>query len=57
MLQTVVAQVFESRGLTATPAILKQIERMNGVSPAAVTQAALTCRDAEDFLRKLGIKT
>ncbi|MXW46336.1 MAG: hypothetical protein F4Z63_10095 [Gammaproteobacteria bacterium] len=56
MLQTVVAQVFESRGLTATPAILKHIERLNGVSPAAVTQAAPTCRDAEDFMRKLAIK-
>ena len=56
MLQTVVAQVFESRGLTATPAILKQIERLNGVSPAAVTRAALTCRDTKDFLRKLANK-
>jgi len=55
MLQTVVAQLFESRGLTLTPVILKQMERINEVSPAAATQAALACRNAKDFLRKLAI--
>ena len=53
MLQTVVGHVFESRGLSITPDILEQAARTKGVSPAALTQAALACRNAEDFLRRL----
>ena len=53
MLQTVVGHVFESRGLSITPDILEQAARTKGVSPAALTQAALSCRNAEDFLRRL----
>ena len=56
MLRNVVEQVFELRGLAVTPTILKHVGRINGISPAAVTQAAMECRDAEDFLRRLGIK-
>ena len=53
LLQNVVAQIFESRGLSITPDILQQAARTKGVSPAALTQAALACRSAEDFLRRL----
>ena len=53
MLRAILTQALESRSIPATPAILKQLARIDGASAAAAAaamQAALTCRNEDDFL-------
>ena len=50
MLRANVAQVLESRNIALTPAIAKRLKQVDGNSATDVMQAALTCRNAQDFL-------
>ena len=52
MLRAILTQALESRSIPATPAILKQLARIDGASAAAAAaamQAALTCRQRGRF--------
>ena len=46
-----VLQVFTSRGLPVSAALRRRLAEWEGVSTAALVQAALECRDEPDFLR------
>ena len=46
-----VLQVFTSRGLTASTELRRRMAELDGVSTGALMQAALECRDEQDFLR------
>ena len=46
-----VLQVFTSRGLPVSAALCRRLAEWEGVSTAALVQAALECRDEPDFLR------
>ena len=48
-----VLQVFSTRGLTVSAALPRLLAELEGVSTAALVQAALECRDETDFLRRL----
>ena len=52
MLRTNVQEILESRGQSVTPPILEQLTRTDLDSAAAI-RAALECRSAEDFLRRI----
>ena len=56
MLRTNVQAVLESRSLSVTPAILDQLAQADLDSAAAI-QAALACRNEDDFLRLLRAAT
>ena len=45
-----VLQVFTTRGLPVSAALRRCLAELEGVSTAALVQAALECRDASDFL-------
>ena len=44
-------QVFKSRGLPVSAALPRRLAELEGVSTAALVQAALECRDQEHLLR------
>ena len=46
-----VMQVFKSRGLPVSAALPRRLAELEGVSTAALVQAALECRDQEHLLR------
>ena len=46
-----VLQVFKSRGLPVSAALPRRLAELQGVSTAALVQAALECRDEEHLLR------
>ena len=46
-----VLQVLQSRGLPVSAALSRQLARLQGASTAALVEAALHCRDEDDFLR------
>ena len=46
-----VLQVFESRGIPVSASLPERLAEMGEVSTAALVQAAMACRDEEDFLR------
>ena len=46
-----VLQVFKARGIPVSPALPRRLAELEGVSTAALVQAALECRDERDFLR------
>ena len=46
-----VLQVITSRGLTASAELRRRMAELDGVSTGALMQAALECRDEQDFLR------
>ncbi len=52
MLQEAVLQVLRSRGLPVSAALPRHLAQLQGVSTAALVEAALECRDEEDFLRR-----
>ncbi|MDE0446376.1 MAG: hypothetical protein OXH96_06850 [Spirochaetaceae bacterium] len=52
MLREAVLQVLRSRGLPVSAALPRHLARLQGVSTAAVVEAAVECRDEEDFLRR-----
>ncbi len=47
-----VLQVLQSRGLPVSAAFPRHLARLQGVSTAALVEAALHCRDQDDFLRR-----
>ena len=47
----VVSQVFKSRRLPVSAALPRRLAELEGISTAALVQAALECRDEADFLR------
>ena len=49
-----VLQVFKARGISVSPALPRRLAELEGVSTAALVQAALECRDERDFLRLAG---
>ena len=46
-----VLQVFRTRGLPVSAALPRRLSELEGVSTAALVQAALECRDEEHLLR------
>ena len=52
-LRAAVLQVFGTRGLAASAALPQRLAELEGISTAALMQAALECRDEADFLRLL----
>ena len=50
-----VLQVFRTRGLPVSAALPRRLAELEGVSTAALVQAALECRDEADFLRLLTV--
>ena len=52
-----VLQVFETRGLPVSAALPRRLAELEGVSTAALVQAALECRDAAHFLRQVLLRT
>jgi hypothetical protein len=48
-----VLQVFKTRGLPVSAALPRRLAELQGVSTAALVQAALQCRDKADLLRLL----
>jgi hypothetical protein len=48
-----VLQVFQARGLPVSAALPRRLAELQGVSTAALVQAALECRDEADLLRLL----
>ena len=46
-----VLQVFRARGLAVSAALPRRLAELEGVSTAALVQAALDCKDEEDLLR------
>ena len=48
-----VLQVFRARGLTLSAALPRHLAELEGISTAALVQAALDCRDEADFLLRL----
>ena len=52
MLREAVLQVLQSRGLPVSAALPRHLAQLRGVSTAALVEAALECRDEEDFLRR-----
>ncbi len=52
MLQEAVLQVLRSRGLPVSAALPRHLAQLQGVSTAALVEAALECRDEDDFLRR-----
>ena len=46
-----VLQVFKARGISVSAALPRRLAELEGVSTAALVQAALECRDERDFLR------
>ena len=48
-----VLQVFSARGLTVSAALPRHLAELEGISTAALVQAALECRDEADFLLRL----
>ena len=46
-----VMQVFKSRGLPVSAVLPRRLAELEGVSTAALVQAALECRDEEHLLR------
>ncbi len=51
-----VLQVFSSRGLPASAALPRRLAEMEGISTAALVQAALECRGEADFLRRVAAR-
>ena len=51
MQRDAVLQVLESRGVPVSAAFPRRFAELQGVSAAAVVQAAVKCRDEADFLR------
>ena len=47
-----VLQVLKLRGLPVSAALSRHLARLQGVSTAALVEAALHCRDEDDFLRR-----
>ena len=52
MLREAVLQVLRSRGLPVSAAFPRHLAQLQGVSTAALVEAALECRDEDDFLRR-----
>ena len=52
MLREAVLQVLRSRGLPVSTELPPHLAQLQGVSTAALVEAALECRDEEDFLRR-----
>ena len=52
MLREAVLQMLRSRGLPVSAALPRRLAQLHGVSTEALVQAALECRDEEDFLRR-----
>ena len=46
-----VLQVFKARGMPVSAALPRRLAELEGVSTAALMQAALECRDEEHLLR------
>ena len=46
-----VLQVFRTRGLPVSAALPRRLTELEGISTAALVQAALECRDEEHLLR------
>ncbi|MDE0218515.1 MAG: hypothetical protein OXJ90_04520 [Spirochaetaceae bacterium] len=47
-----VLQVLKLRGLPVSAALSRHLAQLQGVSSAALVEAALHCRDEDDFLRR-----
>ena len=52
MLREAVLQVLRSRGLPVSAALPRHLAQLRGVTTAALVEAALECRDEDDFLRR-----
>jgi len=50
-MRAAVLQVFESRGIPVSASLPERLAEMEDVSAAVLVQAAMACRDEEDFLR------
>ena len=50
-MRAAVLQLFESRGIPVSASLAERLAEMEGVSAAVLVQAAMACRDEEDFLR------
>ena len=57
MLRANLAQALASRNLRVTPAIANQLARIDAASATAAMQAALACRNEDDFLNRLALAT
>lgn len=54
MARSLVRKALQARGLAITPAVEAWLERLSATTdPAAAIKAAVECRDAEDFLRRV----
>jgi hypothetical protein len=48
---SVVVEVLKTRGLPVSAGLRRRLAALEGVSTAALVQAALDCKDEEDLLR------